>query len=137
MDLIERLEHEHAPHDHEVFQLTPPLFHSQACKFYENMGNPPVNFETFWDVYLQLLYQFQDANSGALAPAIREHFESAARLVDEEVPLLPDMQELRQGGKVVGEAAHADNHYESDISCASFTDDGDSEFEDTDAGPSN
>ena len=59
--LFDEMEEKYAPPDHDVFHLTPPPFDSRANKYYEEMGQPPVSSNSFWNVYQQLLSLFWGA----------------------------------------------------------------------------
>ena len=44
-------EAEWAPPDDPVFRLVPPDFESYVAQCFKDLGEPEVNFDTFWDVY--------------------------------------------------------------------------------------
>ena len=114
--ILDCLEREYCPSDHPVFQLTPPAFHSKAEKHYSDMHSPAVTISTFWDIYKELLRCFQESSANPLTDTLSGLFEAMQQINRDEVPLLPDMAELRMGGKVVGDIAN-----ESDNEYASFT----------------
>ena len=97
------METRYAPPEHPVFQLTPPLFDDMAQKLYANLGRPAVSSETFWDVYTALLNSVRavdDASDFNDAPQSSEHVE-ADEIID-ELPLLPNLRELRYGDEIAG-----------------------------------
>ncbi|CAK5283374.1 unnamed protein product [Mycena citricolor] len=49
----------YAPPDHKIFHLVPPEFHDMISGIYKSIGEPSVNRESCWDVYLQLLSEFR------------------------------------------------------------------------------
>ena len=53
-DMLDAAEEEWAPPNDPVFQLIPPDFESHVTRCYEALGEPVVNFDTFWDVYCGL-----------------------------------------------------------------------------------
>ena len=118
-----------APPDHEVFQLTPPAFDQHASLFYNSLGRPQISYDSFWDIYRQILRLFQ-VNEGqpedtrslvnTLAEELNSHFDTIARISNEGVSLLPGMEELRQGGRVVGDTGGSSGF--SNIPAAEFTD---------------
>ena len=122
-----------APPDHEVFQLTPPAFNEHATLFYNSLGRPQVSHDSFWDIYRQILHLFH-VNGGqpevtgssvnTLTEELDSHFDTIARISNEEVQLLAGMEELRQGGRVVGDPGGAGT---SNIPAAEFTDESSSE----------
>jgi len=114
MDMIDGLEAEFAPRNHEVFQLTPPEFHTRASDFYNSLSRPPITFDTFWPIYHQLLECFTKADSEALLPVIDAYFGTIKRVDEEEIQLLPGQEELRVGGKVIGGEGDVDI-YAADI----------------------
>jgi hypothetical protein len=114
--MIDSLEAEFAPRNHEVFQLTPPEFHTRASGFYNSLSRPPVTFDTFWSVYHQLLECFRKADDDALMPVIDAYFSTIRRVDEDEIQLLPGQEELRVGGKVIG------GENDGDIYVADITD---------------
>ena len=71
-------------------------------------------------VYRQIIHAFRGKDD-VLAPVLASHFDSVARVDSEDLPLLPDMKELRVADNVVGGLGN-----DSDGFCADFTDDSDS-----------
>jgi hypothetical protein len=137
-ELLNELEVQFAPPDHEVFQLTPPAFDQHASLFYNSLGRPQVSYDSFWDIYRQILHLFQ-VNEGqpedmptvslanTLAEELDSHFDTIARISNEGVSLLPGMEELRQGGPVVGDTGDVGSSGPSSIPVAVFTDESGSE----------
>lgn len=128
-ELIDQLEMQFAPPGHEVFQLTPSAFHDHASFFYNSLGQPRITYDSFWDIYRRILHLFpanqgQREDSDDLMAALDLHFETMARVSNEEVLLLPGMAELRQAGRVVGDIEIAGP---SNIPVAEFTDESESD----------
>jgi len=121
-ELIDRLEAEYAPPDHEVFQLTPPAFHERAVHFYEALGQPLVSYNTFWGVYRQLLHSFQGIID--LDPVISAVPGTVTRINNEQLPLLPEMKELRGGDGIIGDARNddLDGHVRAEFTDSSESD---------------
>lgn len=122
------MQQEWAPLDDPVFQLTPTSFHNQANDHYTSLGRPAVSRGTFWDVYNLLLARFRQAHVDA---TIEEQFHLANLGADQDMELLPGLQEMRIGGEVVGDGvALPEDCLEADftedeeaIYAADFTDD--------------
>ncbi|KAJ6593020.1 hypothetical protein B0H19DRAFT_1055676 [Mycena capillaripes] len=104
--MLDSLEAQFAPPDHEVFQLTPPEFDHWANIYYNEMGKPVVTHKTFW-VYLPLAFgpfkQGPDAEADLHIP-LSSHIETMRRLDNEGIPLLANQQPLRR----VAAAMHSD-----------------------------
>lgn len=123
---LDCLEERYVPHDHPVFELTPPIFHEHASNFYEEMGSPAITIDTLWHLYCQLLQCFFHADhimnpDQPLQNALAGHFKAINLVNEENVALLPGMKELCQGGKVVGDQADVGN--KNDPEYAEFTSD--------------
>jgi hypothetical protein len=131
-DLVDRLEAEFAPPDHPVFQLTPPLFHARAGALYASIGSPAITFQTFWDTYRRLLQCFQDweTQDEEMASLISSQRAQKEEVEQDLIPLIEGMNELRQGGQVIGPSQAMDYGDGSDY--ASFTDDSDDESNESD-----
>jgi hypothetical protein len=102
-DLLDQMEAQFAPPDHEVFQLTPPEFHHWANVYYDEMNRPLVTHDSFWDVYRGLLDHFRqgpDAEADLGIP-LSSHMETSRRIQEEEIPLLADQQPLRRVAAVI------------------------------------
>ena len=97
------MEQKWVPHDLPVFQLVPPLFEKHVNMLYTSLGKPAVCFQTFWNVYSQLLTAFR-----ALPQTVplAEALENTDQDVEEEVPLIPGLQDLRYGDGAVGELGY-------------------------------
>src|ERR1700742_4758407 len=59
-ELIDKLEQEYAPPDHDVFQLPPPVFNDAAQTVYAQMNYPEVNHKSFWIVYWDMLQGLEE-----------------------------------------------------------------------------
>ncbi|KAF8198902.1 hypothetical protein K438DRAFT_1966869 [Mycena galopus ATCC 62051] len=102
-EMLDEMEAQFAPSDHEVFQLTPPEFDHWANVYYEQMNTPLVTHESFWDVYRQLLEHFTQGPDAEvdLGIPLSSHMETIRRIEEEEIPLLANQQPLnRLGGAV-------------------------------------
>lgn len=96
-ELLDELEAQFAPANHEVFQLTPPEFDRWASTYYTQMGKPLVTHDTFWDVYRGLLAHFMqvpDVEQDLHIP-LSLHGETERRINEEELPLMIGQQPLR------------------------------------------
>ena len=94
------MEQKWAPRDMPVFQLVPPAFEKQAIALYNCLKTPVVCFQTFWDVYGQLLTSFWALPLGAF---LIKALENADCDMEVEVPLIPGLRDLRYGDTAVGE----------------------------------
>ncbi|KAJ7826088.1 hypothetical protein B0H14DRAFT_3144997 [Mycena olivaceomarginata] len=65
-DLLDQMEAQFAPPDHEAIQLTPPEFGHWANVYYDEMNRPLVTHDSFWDVYRGLLDRFRQGPDAAL-----------------------------------------------------------------------
>ncbi|CAK5278055.1 unnamed protein product [Mycena citricolor] len=105
---IEKVRQMYAPPDHDVFLLVPPDFEIAILDIYAKLNSPIVDRDSCWDVYLQLLNclkeldQLNDIDQSADA----RWGHVLTQPVDENIPLLPNLQELRGGEGVVGEGAY-------------------------------
>jgi hypothetical protein len=88
--------------NHPVFQLVPALFHARADGFYENSGRPIITSNNFWDVYRDILAQFQRSSLDAeLETVLRTASEQQTAAFDDDVPVLPNMMPFRCGAAVM------------------------------------
>ncbi|KAJ7079727.1 hypothetical protein B0H15DRAFT_787815 [Mycena belliarum] len=96
-ELLDEVEAEFAPANHEVFQLTPPEFDRWANTYYTQMGKPLVTYDTFWDVYRELLAYFMRVPNVEqdLHIPLSLHAETERRINEEELPLMLGQQPLR------------------------------------------
>lgn len=136
VELLDSMEEMYAPPEHPVFQLTPPGFDIRARFLYEEMGQPIINKDSFWNTYKDLLHRFQQpAEDTELDEVLATHTETMQRLHDlswDEIPLLEGLKELREGGLVIGEGYGDDTAGSSNgdgPEYADFTDDSSSEEE--------
>ncbi|KAK2463877.1 hypothetical protein APHAL10511_004049 [Amanita phalloides] len=91
-EMFDRFQQEWAPHDDAVFQLTPPAFDAQANVYYHSLQRPAISRGTFWDVYTALLDCFHSSPDNHL---LETEFNLANRGADDEMELIPGLQELR------------------------------------------
>ena len=116
-DMFDSMQREWAPLDDAVFQLTPTSFHNQANDHYT-----AISRRTFWDVYKLLLARFRQ---GCVDVTIEEQFNLAIFGANQDMDLLPGLQEMRIGGEVVGDGvALQEENLEAD-----FAEDEDEELE--------
>ena len=102
--LFDEMEEKYAPPDHDVFHLTPPPFDSHANKYYEEMGQPPVSSNSFWNVYQQLLSLFWGAElSDDLTKVLSDLENHTEQIAKEKADVLPGLKPLRLGATVVGD----------------------------------
>ena len=98
------MEQRWAPRDLPVFRLVPETFDEQANLLYDNLGRPAVSSSSFWDVYKQLLSAFRALPA---SPLLDEAvLAAAADVVEEEVPLLPGLRDLRYGNDGIGDLGY-------------------------------
>ncbi|THG94061.1 hypothetical protein EW026_g7330 [Hermanssonia centrifuga] len=93
-DILQAIEERWAPPDHPVFRLVPPTFQVYIQSLYQEIGQPVVQFETFWDVYLHLHAIAQQSLD--LHPDVQS--------------LLDDYGELPEAGENQGIPLMAHNH---------------------------
>jgi hypothetical protein len=127
-DMFDEMQQEWAPLDDPVFQLTPTSFHNQANDHYKSLGRPAISRGTFWDVYKLLLARFRQGHVDVTS--IEEQFSLANFGANQDMDLLPGLQEMRIGGEVVGDGvAIQEENFEADFTedeegtyAADFTD---------------
>ena len=95
-DLLDEMEALYAPPDHSVFELVPPPFHEHISQLYIAIGQPEVNTETFWDIYLRLLRQLREGHDEQLTNVLTLHQETLNQ-ESNEMPLLPGLEAFRLG----------------------------------------
>lgn len=66
----------YAPPDHAVFELVPPTFHEHISQVYVVIGEPEVNADTFWDIYLRLLRELREGHDEQLTSILTSHQET-------------------------------------------------------------
>jgi hypothetical protein len=98
------MEKKWAPRDLPVFQLVPPAFEEHANALYANLGKPAVSSASFWVVYKQLLSAFRDLAASSLLDEAA--LSDDGGMLDEEVPLLPGLRDLRYGDDALGELGY-------------------------------
>jgi hypothetical protein len=104
--LFDEMAEIYAPPDNPIFQLVPPLFDELVDNHYADIGQPVVTSDTFWEIFLTLLeclrHSADEELTGVLTDSDRQ--ETAAQ--DDGLPVLPDMQPLRNGDPVAGKRSH-------------------------------
>ena len=58
-EAIEHVQQLYAPAKDSVFELVPPVFNNFANVLYQSMGSPSATSENVWDIYHELLFQFE------------------------------------------------------------------------------
>ncbi|KAJ7180569.1 hypothetical protein C8R46DRAFT_1210907 [Mycena filopes] len=103
-ELFDQLDAQWAPADDPVFELTPPSFHAEATAIFQQLGNPTVDRDTFWFVYVNML----DAFDGAVfddRDSLDRDMEAADDYFEDDIELMPGQADLRPGAPVIGSAA--------------------------------
>ena len=93
-ELLNEMEALYAPPDHPVFELVPAAFHDHVSEAYSAIGEPNVNMETFWEVYLHLRQQLHEPRHQSLMEVLTS-LHDQVDLVD--IPLLPNLEQFRLG----------------------------------------
>jgi hypothetical protein len=96
LDLLDEMEALHAPPDHPVFALVPPAFHDHLSNTYSEIGQPNVNVDTFWEVYLSLLRRLRERCYEEVTE-ILSSYQANLEEDSNDVPLLPNMEAFRLG----------------------------------------
>jgi hypothetical protein len=92
-ELFDEMEALYAPPEHPVFELVPATFHNHVSEAYSAIGEPNVNMETFWEVYLRLRQQLEPHHQ-----SLTEVLTSCHNQDDSvDIPLLPNMEQFRLG----------------------------------------
>lgn len=115
-DVFDELQHEWAPLDDPVFQVTPTSFHNQATDHYASLGCPAISPGTFWDTYKTLLACFRQ---NPVDLTFDEEFNLANLAVHDDVDLLQGLRQLQIGDEVVGDGVVLQEDYDA----AEFTSD--------------
>lgn len=89
------MEAKYAPPDHPVFELVPQAFGDHAQQFYEELGNPEVNFSNFWTIYQAILLKFEALSTSDID--LTTILESRSNIEDsvssEVMDVLPGLRE--------------------------------------------
>ena len=81
MNMVDKVETEWAPLDHPIFKLVPELFRERIDGYLQELGNPVVNADTFWIVYVSILGQFVSLDDRqVLDPTIQNAVSEHGRL---------------------------------------------------------
>ncbi|CAK5274358.1 unnamed protein product [Mycena citricolor] len=106
---IQKVRDMYAPPDHEIFQLVPLDFEVLISQIYRDIGEPPVNRKSCWEVYRRLLSEFNKLNELHVMHQ-SAHWTRALEMASNEYPdkieVLPNLKELRGGEDVVGPGAY-------------------------------
>ena len=57
--VIDHVQNTFAPPNDLVFELVPPKYGQYATILYQSMGSPTINSENVWNIYWELLHQFE------------------------------------------------------------------------------
>ncbi|TFK59349.1 hypothetical protein BDN72DRAFT_780862, partial [Pluteus cervinus] len=100
---ISELEQQFADPTHKVFQLTPPVFHKRVTDAYISLGSPPINLDTAWEVYHDIVEIFEGSiPDPQLVELVNRTDEQKERVNEEKIVLIPSVQrELDKIGKWV------------------------------------
>ncbi|KAL0960042.1 hypothetical protein HGRIS_011690 [Hohenbuehelia grisea] len=71
--LLDELEQNYAPPDHEVMQLVPALFALRAQDVYTSLHSPVVTSVSVWDIFRDMLAQFKATPSVEVAVVVQSH----------------------------------------------------------------
>jgi hypothetical protein len=93
-ELFDEMEALYAPPDHPVFELVPAAFHDHVSEAYSAIGEPKINMETFWEVYLRLRQQLHEPHHQSLTEVLTSYHDQD---VSVDIPLLPNMEQFRPG----------------------------------------
>ena len=74
-EIFDEMEELYAPPDHPVFELVPAAFHNHASDAYSAIGEPNINIETFWEVYLRLRQQLQEPHHQSLTEVLTSYHD--------------------------------------------------------------
>ncbi|KAG2353943.1 hypothetical protein BDR07DRAFT_1173064, partial [Suillus spraguei] len=99
-ELFDEVEAIYAPPEHPVCDLVPPSFDQHAQYLYASLGKPQVSSDSFWNVYQMLLAQFQAIEGDDDLTILLS--QGVVEPEDEDVPLLPSLQDLPQNAGLVG-----------------------------------
>jgi hypothetical protein len=77
----------------QVHQLVPPAFNNKIQEFYDNLGHPVVDRNTVWNIFKDLIIEFQNWDARPAFNAMTQ-FEGA---IAHPIPLLPDLRDLPFG----------------------------------------
>nr|VWP02435.1 N/A [Ganoderma boninense] len=108
MTIIDEVEMEWAPPDHLIFELVPELFQERIQTFLQDLGNPVLNADTFWIVYVSVLGRFVSPNDGhvidpTIINAVQQNMVSEQGIISEPLAIIPGLRQLRQGDRLVGD----------------------------------
>ena len=90
------MEASYAPPNHPVFELVPAAFHDHVSEAYSAIGEPNINMETFWEVYLHLRQQLHEPRHQSLTEVLTS-YHNQDDLDSIDIPLLPNMEQFRLG----------------------------------------
>lgn len=94
-DLFDEMEAKYAPSEHAVFELVPKAFEDRAELFYSNIGQPAVSFATFWDIYKDILAEFEhhDETEVEFSSMLRTQGSIEHAVSEEVLDVLPGMRQ--------------------------------------------
>ena len=98
----------YAPADDPVFELVPETFGQFADTLYKSMGCPVISWKNVWDIYKELLFQFEHLDE---ATDCIEAWEIQVNLMDEDkdsgYPLIAGQSDLLGGMDVIDKEDHS------------------------------
>ena len=89
-ELLDEMETLYAPPDHVVFELVPPAFHEHISQLYLSIGQPEVNVDTVWDIYLSLLGKLREGHDEQLTNIMTSHQAT----LDQDSDEVPDRKSV-------------------------------------------
>ncbi|KAJ7644524.1 hypothetical protein FB45DRAFT_691567, partial [Roridomyces roridus] len=95
----------YAPQDHDVFQLVPADFNLIITQIYTDAGQPTVDRQSYWDVYLTLLRRLEIHLLGGPVDIEAQWGFTMQDKVNgaNELELLQGLEELRGGESAAGQ----------------------------------
>lgn len=85
----------YAPPSHAVFELVPKAFEDRAVMYYNNIGQPAVSFANFWDIYRNVLGEFQSHDETEVEFSSMLHSQGSIEdtVSSEVLDVLPGMRQ--------------------------------------------
>lgn len=70
--MLSEAEEKWTPNDDPIFQLVPPAFQVIVSECYDDLGQPVVTFDTFWEIYCDLRDKVEEAVSEDVAVGLSQ-----------------------------------------------------------------
>ena len=107
MNIIDEVQKEWAPPDHPIFQLVPDVFQERIDTYLRDLGNPILNADTFWVVYVSVLARFVSPDDRrvldpSIQDAVSQYAMSEPDVVADPMEIIGGLRPLRQGDRLVG-----------------------------------